>query len=160
MFRTAFDYLCSAAQDLLGGYALKIGGSTVISFACLWIGGRDKMVEGLFYLLCLDFALGLAHGWKLGRLSKDKFLGGLAKFLLYFATLLCAFLLDSVINAKTDALWHAQFRDFLIIYFCLHEALSILRHLDFFGVPLPAALMKRLTDYQDCKLWSGKGRPA
>ncbi|MHC1791793.1 phage holin family protein [Solidesulfovibrio sp.] len=160
MLRTGFDYLCGAAQDLLGGYLLKVGGSAVISFACLWIGGLDKMVEGLFYLICLDFALGLAHGWKLGRLSKDKFLSGLAKFLLYFAALLCASLLDTVLNAKTDALWHAQFRDFLIIYFCLHEALSILQHLHFFGVPLPAALIKRLTDYRDCKLWPGRGKAA
>lgn len=160
MLRTAIDYLCGAAQDLLGGYVLKIGGSTIMGFACLWIGGRDKMVEGLFYLICLDFALGMAHGWKLGRLSKDKFMGGLAKFILYFATLLCASLLDTVLNAKMENLWHAQFRDLMILYFSCHEGLSILQHLHFFGVPLPDALMKRLESYRDCKLWTGKGRAA
>lgn len=155
MLRAGLESLCGALQDLLGGYALKAGGTAVVGFACLWIGGLDKMVEGLFYLICLDFALGLAHGWKLGRLAASKFYGGLSKYLLYYTALLCAWLLDTVLNAKTDALWHAQFRDFLIIYFCLHEALSILQHLHFFGVPLPASLIKRLTDYRDCKLWRG-----
>ena len=154
MLRTAYDYFCSVVHELLGGVVLKVGCTSVIGFACLWIGGRDKMVEGLFYLICLDFALGLAHGWKLGRLSKDKFVGGLCKYILYYTTLLCAALLDMVLNAKTGTLWHAQFRDFLIIYFCLHEALSVLQHLHFFGVPLPEALITRLTDYRDCKLWS------
>jgi|GEM_PF-1834718 len=156
MLKAAGEYLLESVQDLLVCYGLKVGGSTVIGLACLWIGGQDKLIEGLFGLICLDFALGIGHGWKLGRLSKSKFLGGLAKFVLYYATLLCASLLDSVLNAKTEAIWHAQFRDFLIIYFCLHESLSILQHLHFFGVPLPAALMKRLTDYRDCKLWKGR----
>ena len=160
MLRSGVEYLCGAFRDLLGGLALKAGLSTGVGIACLWVGGRDRMLEGLFYLLCLDFALGFAHGWKLGRLSKAKFLGGLAKFLLYFLALLCTALLDTVINAKMESLWHAPFRDFLIIYFCVNEALSILKHLHFFGVPLPKRLMDRLTDYRDCKLWHGKGRAA
>lgn len=159
MWRAVFDHLPDALQDLLAGLALKAGGSTILGFLCMWIGGFDKMAEGLLYLITLDFALGFAHGWKLGTLSRDKFYEGLSKYLLYYTTLLCAWLLDTVLNAKTDALWHAQFRDLLIIYFCMHEALSVMQHLHFFGVPLPAALIKRLTDYRDCKMWPGdKGR--
>jgi toxin secretion/phage lysis holin len=160
MLRQAGEFLLDACKDLLSGYALKWFGTTVIGLACLGIGGRDKMVEGLFYLICLDFALGLAHGWKVGRWSKGKLLRGFVKYILYYAAILCASLLDTVLNAKMDSLWHAQFRDFMCIYFCLHESLSVLQHLHFFGVPLPAALIKRLTDYRDCKLWTGKGRPA
>jgi toxin secretion/phage lysis holin len=160
MLRTGFESLCGVVQDLLAGYAIKAGCTTILGFVCLWIGGRDKMVDGLFLLICLDFVLGWAHGWKLCRLSKDKFYAGLAKYLLYYAALLCAWTLDTVLNFKTESLWHGQFRDLLIIYFCVHEALSILQHLIFFGVPVPAWLTKRLQDYRDCKPWTDNGRPA
>jgi len=154
--QTAVQYFSGAIRDLLTGWAFKLSGSAVFLAVLNFIGGRDRPLEGLFSLLCLDFALGLAHGWRLGRLSKHKFLGGLAKFLLYYLALRCANDLDAVFNAQAGLWFHVNFRGFLIMYLCLHEALSVLQHLHFFGVPLPAKLLSRLRDYRDGAFFCGQ----
>jgi len=160
MLRGAFNCLAGATQELLGDFASKAAAATVTTSLCVWVGGRDGLVESLFYLVCIDFALGVAHGWRVGRLSKSKFLYGLAKFLLYFLTLVCASLLDAACNVKAAALFHVDFRGFLILYLCFNEAISIFGHLHFFGVPLPEWLLRRLRDYRDCKFLGGHLPPA
>jgi toxin secretion/phage lysis holin len=160
MLRTVLEYLSVATEELLGDFASKAAAATVTTSVCLWIGGQDGLVETLFYLVCLDFALGVAHGWRLGRLSKSKFLFGLAKFLLYFLTLTCANLLDRACNLKAAMLFHFDFRGFLVLYLCFNEAISALGHLHFLGVPLPDWLMRRLRDYRDCKFLGGHLPPA
>jgi len=153
--QTAVEYLCGMFQDLLGNWAIKLCGSAIFVTALNFVGGRDRPLEGLFSLLCLDFVLGVAHGWRIGRFSKSKIMGGLAKFMLYYLALRCANDLDAVFNAQAGLWFHVNFRGFLIMYLCLHEALSVLQHLHFFGVPLPAKLLKRLRDYRDGAFFCG-----
>ncbi len=159
MMREVLESLVGALQGLLGDYAAKAVGATVATSVLVWVGGQDRLLEVLFFLVCIDFALGVAHGWSVGRLSRSKFMYGLAKFVLYYLTLLCAALLDAACNAKAAAFIHVDFRGFLILYLCFNEAISVFGHLHFFGVPLPEWLMRRLRDYRDCKVFADRHAP-
>jgi toxin secretion/phage lysis holin len=159
MLRVIPDYLSEAAQGLVGGFATKATASTVTASVCLWIGGQDGLVETLFYLVCLDFALGVAHGWRVGKFSQSKIIYGLAKYLLYFLTLTSANLIDTACNLKASMLFHFDFRGFFVLYLCFNEFISVLGHLHFFGVPFPEWLMRRLRDYRDCKFLDGQLPP-
>ena len=161
MWGTAREYLADVARDLLGGWVAKTCGSTVLAVVCGWIGGQDKLVEGLFLLICLDFALGLARGWTDGCLSRAKFRRGLAKFFLYYAAILASCLLDDVLNVKAEVLLHIDFRALMVMYLAVNETISILGHLRSFGVPLPEKMIRRLKDYRDCAVFADRtGRGA
>jgi len=156
MWGTAREYLADVARDLICGWLGKVCGSTLLAVVSGWIGGRDKLVEGLFLLICLDFALGFARGWVDGCLSRAKFRRGLAKFFLYYAAILASCLLDDVLNVKAEVLLHIDFRALMVMYLAVNETISVLGHLRACGVPLPDKMIRRLKDYRDCAVFTGK----
>jgi len=160
MWPTARDYLADVGRTLLGGWAAKTCGATVCAFLTGLLGGWDRLANGLFLLVCLDFVLGFSRGWRDGCLSRAKLLRGLAKFFLYAAAILAAATLDDVLNARAEVILHIDFRALMVMYLAITETLSILGHLDAFGVKLPKKLIRRLEAYRDCTLYTGKRRPS
>ena len=157
MWSTAREYVADVGRDLLGGWLAKTCGSTLLAVICGWIGGRDKLVEGLFLIICLDFVLGFTRGWVDGCLSRAKFRRGLAKFFLYYAAILASCLLDDVLNVKAaEVLLHVDFRALMVMYLAINETISVLGHLRSFGVPLPEKMIRRLKDYRDCAVFNGR----
>jgi toxin secretion/phage lysis holin len=156
MWETAVEYLVDVVRDLLGSWVIKVCGSTIAAVFCGWIGGWDKMVCGLFVLVCVDFGLGFTHGWVDGCLSQSKFRRGLAKFFLYAVTLLAAHTLDEVFNVKAQFFLRIDTRSLLIMYLVTNEMCSILGHLQALGMPLPQGLIQRLKSYRDCTVFAGK----
>lgn len=156
MWSAALDYLSDVGRDLLMGWLGKGVWAGILGFFFGWIGGWDRLANGLFLLMCLDFALGFARGWVDGCLSARKFRRGLAKFFLYAAAVFTAVTLDGVLNVKAEAFFHIDIRSLMVMYLAINETLSILGHLRAFGVPLPQRLIRRLEDYRDCTVFSGR----
>ncbi len=126
---------------------IKVVLSMIYSWFAYIIGGFDLMVEALYILLILDFTLGFISAWNTHTVSKKKMQLWTVKIVTYSITLI-------VINyADIATLWAniggVGIREIWVGYLSVNEALSCLKHLTSFGVPLPVWLIKKLEGYRD-----------
>jgi len=156
MFGLVWDHLVEVGRDLLVGWIGKTICSTILAVACGLLGGWDKLTSGLFLLWGFDFVLGFTRAWIDDCLSRRRFMRGLSKFFLYAAAIFAAVTLDSMLNFKAGGWLHFDFRAGIILYLAINEMLSIMGHLKALGCPLPQAIVKRLTDYRDCVVFTGR----
>jgi toxin secretion/phage lysis holin len=156
MWGLIWDNLLDVGRDLLVGWLGKGALSTVLAVAFGFLGGWDRLTSGLFVLMGVDFALGFTRAWIDSCVSLRRIRRGLAKFFLYAIAIFVASTLDSVLNFKAEGLLHFDFRAGIIIYLVINEMLSVMGHLRALGCPLPQAIFKRLADYRDCAVFTGK----
>lgn len=156
MWGVVWDNLANVGKDLLVGWLGKTFWSTILAMVCGLIGGWDKMTNGLFLLWGVDFALGFTRAWIDDCLSRRRFMRGLSKFFLYTAAIFAAVTLDSMLNFKAENWIHFDSRAGIILYLAINEMLSIMGHLKALGCPMPQAVVKRLRDYRDCVVFTGR----
>lgn len=126
-------------------------GKLILSFAytifAYLIGGFDIMVQALYILLILDFILWFLDAWQKHILSKKKMQLWIIKIITYSITLIVVHYAD-VSSMSIDIGW-VWIREIGVSYLSINEALSCLRHLSVFWVPLPIWLIKKLEWYKD-----------
>lgn len=146
--QTALEAVLALVRDLLGDVVFK---SLAALTGGLFLGLFDwggMAIKALFFLVCMDFALGLARAWFNRRVSYAKLRRGFGKFLLYMLAILAA----NCVDQAAEPLVHVNFRAFVVLYLALCDALSIFKHLHCFGVSMPKAMMSRLETLRDCDL--------
>lgn len=121
--------------------------SIIFSYAVIAIWWYDKMVEAMYVLLFMDFALWFIYAWINNKLSKKKMQLWLVKLMTYSLALI-------VFNyAQTVTMWAnimgVWIREFWIWYLAINEALSCLKHLWDLWVPIPTWLIAKLENYRD-----------
>lgn len=145
------EFLAGFVRDLLGDVAFKtVAALTGGVFLGIFDWG-GVAIKALFFLLCMDFALGLSRAWLARKVSGAKLRKGFGKFLLYLLAILAAHHVDQA----AEPLVHVNFRAFVVLYLALCDALSIFRHLHCFGVPIPRQMIDRLETLRDCDLLRG-----
>jgi len=125
----------------------KVWLSILYSWFSYLIGGFDSMVQGLYILLFLDFFLGFTNAWQTHTISKKKMQLGIVKIIAYSLTLIVIHYADMA-TLSADILG-LGIREFGVGYLAINEALSCLKYLTGFWVPLPKWLIQRLELYRD-----------
>lgn len=121
--------------------------SVVYSWFAYLIGWFDTMVQGLYVLLMLDFILGFGNAWRTHTISKKKMQLWIVKIIAYSVTLIVIHYAD-VATLSADIFWLGV-RELWVGYLAVNEALSCLKYLTEFWVPLPKWLIVRLESYRD-----------
>jgi toxin secretion/phage lysis holin len=153
---TFLEYL----SDLGTAGAIKASLSVIGGCFAWLIGGCDDLVTYLFVLMVVDFVCGFVKAIQCNCLSSAKFRAGLVKFILYFVTIFVAVMADKSVNPQLSFLENVgvtvtiNFRNFVILYLTIHEAISVLTHISFFGDrigcnPVPKAILHKLNGYRD-----------
>ena len=126
---------------------LKVILSVLYSWFAYMVGGVDLMVQSMYVLLMLDFVLGFMVAWQSHTISKKKMQLGIVKILTYSMTLIVIHYADiATLSADIAGVW---IREIWVWYLAINEALSCLKHLSTFGVPLPKWLIQKLEGYRD-----------
>ena len=126
---------------------LKVFLSVLYSWFSYVIGGFDLMVQSMYVLLMLDFVLGFINAWQSHTISKKKMQLGIVKILTYSITLIVIHYAD-IATLSADIAW-VGIREIGVGYLAINEALSCLKHLTSFWVPLPKWLIQKLEGYRD-----------
>lgn len=140
------DWVAIGQQlSTLGELALvKTAGSGLLTWGLALAGYPGQAFTALGVLLVLDFILGFSRAWRSHELSSAKIRSGICKFIVYGVAVVVMGLVDQ--GATIPGI---SFRDLLIAYLCINEALSALAHLSFYGVPIPRGLLERLRKYRE-----------
>ena len=120
---------------------------------CFFLFGeniRDSLIPSLLLLMVLDYVLGFARGWVTHRISSGKMKRGLFKFILYGIAIIVSVHINQALTVLIPYFAGVNICPFLIAYLIINEALSVLEHLTYFGVPLPSKIVSRLRAYRDC----------
>ena len=126
---------------------LKVFLLVLYSWFAYAVGGFDLMVQSMYILLMLDFVLGFMVAWQSHTISKKKMQLGIVKILTYSMTLIVIHYADiATLSADIAGVW---IREIGVWYLAINEALSCLKHLSTFGVPLPKLLIQKLEGYRD-----------
>lgn len=126
---------------------LKIALSVLYSWFAYLIGWIDLMVQSMYVLLIIDFMLGFVSAWKTHTVSKKKMQLWIVKIITYSITLIVIHYAD-IATMSADIFW-VWIREIGVWYLAVNEALSCLKHLSSFGVPLPKSLILKLEWYRD-----------
>lgn len=142
-------YLGEYFRDLAQGFVIK--GPLACLGSCLagFLGGWDQLIDMLFLLMCVDFLLGFWRAWHRRAFSMKKLKRGLVKFIFYALAVMVFVALDAALAEVAGSLVRIPMRDLVIIYLCVCETLSAVKHLTAFGVPFPAALISSLESFRD-----------
>lgn len=119
-------------------------------------GPAVLLLNLLMLLMILDYAFGFSCAWQANTISRKKMMSGAVKIVLTPVAVLIVAALDYALRVVASS-WTEQLglsffvplRDFFLLYLCVHEGLSCLEHLASLGVPIPKALLTRLSKYRD-----------
>lgn len=121
--------------------------SVLYSWFAYLVWGIDLMVQSMYALLILDFALWFMVAWQSHTISKKKMQLWIVKILTYSVTLIVIHYAD-IATLSADIAW-VWIREIWVWYLAINEALSCLKHLTSFWVPLPKWLILKLEGYRD-----------
>lgn len=139
------DSLKVIASEVVSDPGVKVVVCALASLMYEAVGGTEGQYHLLLVLMSIDLLLGTARGlsteWKW-----SKWKGTGVKLLFYPFIIIGAMILDIMLESAlgeppSHALWKGA-----ILYLGATEFLSISRHLDFFGVPMPVALLNKVHD--------------
>ena len=126
---------------------LKMCLSVLYSWFAYIVWWIDLMVQSMYVLLILDFVLGFAIAWQSHTISKKKMQLGIVKIVTYSLTLIVIHYAD-IATMSSSIAW-VWIREIGVWYLAINEALSCLKHLSSFWVPLPWNLIAKLEWYRD-----------
>lgn len=164
---TVAEYL-----DALGVHAgFKGWWAFVFSVLSAALGGVGTLAVLLVTLMILDYLLGFCRAWCACRLSGRKMRKGIVKFLLYAVGVFVVSIVDASMSETFRPLVNmlasvginlpCPARSFYMCWLVLQEALSCIKHLEDFGLPVPVWLRSRLVSYRDvvdAAAVAGRGR--
>lgn len=97
----------------------------------LWYNGRSEMLRILILFTVLDYIIGLIIAWSNKEVNSDKARKGFIRKTLNYVIVFMSFKLDGMLNAN-DVMYSAT-----VMFFISYEALSLLEHMNRFGVTFP-----------------------
>jgi toxin secretion/phage lysis holin len=117
----------------------EAGVGTIVAFIGLiateYLGGWDKAIQVLLFLMVLDYVTGVLGAIKTKTVNSDvMFWGGIRKITILFVIGL-ATMLDGWVGNGTPV-----FRTIAVYFYGGREGLSVVENLGTLGVPLPAAI--------------------
>lgn len=118
-------------------------GQWQIKGTCAAIGGWYSSVSAgdalllvyVFVLMGVDLIFGVIEARHFGEYSPYRFCRGMIKIGTYAATIVLVMLLAGSVNASIGVNLHLQ--DFFMAYLVACEAISIIRHMERLGLPVP-----------------------
>ena len=128
-------------SQLVSGVKVKSILATMIFFIEVKFGWWDSAVEALWILMVMDFAFGFSEAWNSKTISFKRLRQGVWKAVLYCSAILLGHQVDLLILHNEVEFW---FRNAFIVYLWVNEALSIVRHMNAFWLPVPKKLVDKL----------------
>lgn len=101
------------------------------------LGGWDKALEVLVFLVVADYATGLIAAYIEKKLNSEVGARGILKKLLIFFAVALGYMVDQAIGATI-------FRSLVIFFYIANEGLSIIENLGRAGLPIPEVLKAAL----------------
>ncbi len=138
-----------ALRGMGGNVDVKLPASCAAGFMSWLCGGIDQLVMTLALFWAIDFCLGFARAVKTSTISASKMKSGAGKLVLYGFAIIVGHHLDGLLHSGAHLTFPLAIRDAVACYLAINESISIFEHMSFFGVPLPAPLLKRLRTYRD-----------
>jgi len=125
--------------QLVSGIKVKAIFASIVVSLELMMGGWNGAVEALWMLMVMDLMFGFWEAWKNNSVSFRRLRQGVWKAVLYCSAILLGHQVDLLILHNEVEF---GFRNAFIVYLGVNEALSIIRHMGNFGLPVP----KKITD--------------
>lgn len=125
---------------------LKLLWATALSGVTMLFGRPSPLLVMLLGIMIMDFVLGFAHACRAGTVSGERIKGGMLKIFMYFVGVGVIMIVDNTAGHVIQMV-HIPMLDMFVAYLVVHEALSCLNHLSYFGVPIPARVVSYLKDY-------------
>lgn len=97
----------------------------------LWYNGRSEMLKILILFTVLDYVIGLVIAWSNKEVNSDKARKGFIRKTLNYVIVFMAYKLDGMLSAQ-GVMYTAT-----VMFFISYEALSLLEHMNRFGVTFP-----------------------
>ncbi len=121
------------------------GSGALIAYA---LGGIDKAILCMLVLVVVDYATGLAVGYKLGELSSQRGFRGIIKKISVFIIVSLAVTIDTAASLGNTL------RTMTLCAFALIEAISILENIDKlgYGEYIPIFLRAKLLELKEQKI--------
>lgn len=116
----------------------KMGGSIIGGFIIHRLGGLDKLLSVLLFLLALDYLAGILKAISTRTLSSKTGATGIARKIGKLAVVALAFVIEELIGGAFPL------REVAILFFITNEGISILENLGEMGVPIPQKIVKVL----------------
>lgn len=136
------------SQEILAAKMTKAIGAFLLSGTSFVFGDFGLEVVALFALMVMDFSLGFLVAFTKREIESSEMRKGIFKFMLFGAAISVGQLLDVIMlsNGIGEMLANRviSFRTLIVAYLAINEAISILEHLGYFGVPLPKGVLLRL----------------
>lgn len=159
MHNTMMDVI----SDYLGALGVHAGFKASWSFVFLVLsaalGGVGTLAVLLVTIMVLDYILGFCRAWCTCTISGKKMREGIVKFILYATGVVVVSIADaSVAETLRPLLRMLEYigvyvqnpvRSLYMCWLVSHEALSCIKHLESFGLPVPHWLRIRLVSYRD-----------
>ena len=115
-------------------YLVGIAGS----FVCYGLGGYDRALEFLIWIVVIDYITGLLSAFVMKELDSDIGREGIVRKVGLFFTVAIAQLVDQVLSSQ------GMIRQMAIWFYISKEGISALENLGQAGVPIPEFLRKAL----------------
>lgn len=137
--------------ELIENWTIKTVFSWIIIILSWLLWDICITIYALLALYFIDFILWLSIALKNNKVSSKRLRAGIFKFILYWIAIITWNLIDYSIFWQEIFLWAKYF---ITIYLSINEWLSILRHLIYLNIKLPAWLIRWLENYkkkmEDC----------
>lgn len=115
---------------------LKLLVSGVFGFIVSFLGGTDKVLELLIFLIIIDFVTGFIKGIHEKKVSADKMFDGGLKKIVILIIVAVAYQLEKGLGTSFNL------REITIIYYILQELISIIQNANVF-----TSVPDELTDF-------------
>jgi phage-related holin len=106
----------------------------------------DKTIYALLILMVIDFILWMFQAYRKNKFSSSRLKEWLYKFILYWIAMITWHYTDIIIFHNVVEYW---FKNFIIVYLWINEALSIIKHLTHYWVKFPKRLIESLQNFRD-----------
>lgn len=123
------------------------GGIAAVLFSLM--GGVETATKALLLLYVLDFVFGVIIACRNNCLESKKVSRGGIKFILYCVAIIVGHQLDIAIYGGVVTFNLLSFKYIIVIYLLIGEAMSLLEHLSYLGVPIPKIIFLKLKQYRD-----------
>ena len=125
---------------IMDKFVLKSIGSTVSSIFLYIFGEITDVVYVFIIFMIIDTCFGFFGAIYNKRVRSEKLRQGIVKWILYFVFIVLANCLDKLVKFP----FATSLRSFVLMYLCITEAISIIEHLQSFGLVIPTKIIKFL----------------
>ena len=122
-------------RSCMQNWQIKTLFSIVGGFYSSISAGDSFLLACVFCMMCADVVFGLSSSIIGGMYDPHRLSRGIGKFFSYSVTILLVMFISAGINTSVGTNLHIQ--DFFMSYLMACEALSIIRHMENIGLPVP-----------------------